>query len=491
MTNLPLIQLSKALIRPLNAGYKGLGQFLFKNPISLTINPGEKWAITGPRKSDLISVLAAKGVPNPASSRTYPFLKMDAWPSAVIQTVEFKGSIDLSHISARYEFFKDEFDLSLEEDLSRANSDRSLVNTVLIQLKLDELNNRWVGALSNGQMRRARLAKMILKKPLLLFVDDPFLGLDPEATNTIVDILGSLAPNPEVVVGLRGQDVFPDWITHVAITDANGISAAGPIKELQSKIDQLKSQAHQNTRNLAERRVSRRNMSEKNVPEYIIELENANVSYNGQVILKDLQWKVARGERWHLRGNNGTGKSTVISLITADHPQSWNKTIKMYGKPRKTGEDSYFSINSSIRGSSPETHALFPSSLTVTQAISSGYVTGSMHPPKVLSDKQSAYISSLIQEFGLHPDTTFGKLSLSDQKTVLFLRSIVSSPEILILDEAFSGMDEARIDQCKEFVDTWDGTVIAIAHLSSELPSCDKFIRLMPNGLPYEQGHVE
>lgn len=441
-----------------------------------------------------MSILAAKNISHPPLSRQYPFLEKSIWPSQAIQFVEFKGTIPVTHLSARYEHFRDEFDFSLIKYLGQSlgvtsGAQESEIRKVMTQLKLADLADRWVVGLSNGQMRRARLARALLKNPRLLLIDEPYLGLDPSARKILSDVLEVLPPNPHVVLGLRYQDKLPSWITHVAITDSEGISKQGPVHELEATLTHLRSQEREKI--LAHHKSHSNRRQKINSEDVILKFDGISVAYNGQPVLKDLTWEVRRGEKWHLRGDNGTGKSTLLSLITADHPQSWNSKIIINGSPRKTGKHNYFSINEMIGHTSPEIHALFPTTLTAYETVSTGYVVGSIIPPKDnLSTGQKGRITELLEKFEIDANTPLSGLSLSDQKTVLFLRSIVKSPEILILDEAFSAMDSWRIEQCKGYLSDWEGTVITVGHVNDELPLCDKFIRLHPDHTD-EQGDTE
>ncbi|VVT49212.1 uncharacterized protein SAPINGB_P002158 [Magnusiomyces paraingens] len=490
---LPVIKLENCLVRPL---MDKVSKPLFPNPINLTINPNERWAVTGPRKLDLLSVIGAKHIPTPALSRTYPFLENSIWPSQAIQLVEFKGSVLATHLSARYEHFRDEFDIPLSEYLgqtfgTQAGPNKDKIEHAMKALKLDEFHNRWIVGLSNGQMRRARLAKALLKEPRLLLIDEPYLGLDPPSRKILSEILGALPPNPHVVLGLRIQDEYPSWITHVAITDANGVDRQGPKEEIFDYLEFLKQKEVDAARIIAKKSKRARELeftAEKN--EEVIKLDKVSIGYRGQVVLDELEWSVNKGEKWHLRGDNGSGKSTLVSLLTADHPQSWNSKIVINGEPRETGKHNYFDINDAIGHTSPEIHAIFPSKYTVFDSIATGYIVGSMIPPKNLTSEQTKNINDLIEEFELDPTAKLYDLSLSDQKTVLFLRSVVKKPDLLILDEAFSAMESWRVEQCKAFINNWSGTVIVIGHIDDEIPVCDKYIRLHPKGGKPEVGAI-
>ena len=71
-------------------------------------------------------------------------------------------------------------------------------------------------ALSNGETRRVRLTRAVLRRPALLLLDDPFLGLDPAGRAALGEVLtersaGGLA----TVLTCRPADRVPGWATRV------------------------------------------------------------------------------------------------------------------------------------------------------------------------------------------------------------------------------------------------------------------------------------
>lgn len=149
-------------------------------------------------------------------------------------------------MSARYESRKEETDFSLrdylfgntelnaDETLVR-HPDQSLVDQIMLDLKLETLESMPVTSLSNGQTRRARIAKALLAKPELLLLDGPFMGLDPPTVAMLVDILQKLANSysPRLVLSLRPDEEYPGWITHTAyLNNDYTVHSSGPRKEI-------------------------------------------------------------------------------------------------------------------------------------------------------------------------------------------------------------------------------------------------------------------
>lgn len=179
----------------------------------------------------------------------------------------------------------------------------------------------------------------------------------------------------------------------------------------------------------------------------------------------------------------GSGKTTLISVICSDHPQAYSLPIQMFGRRRlpQLGQPgiSIFDIQARIGQSSPEIHAFFPRNLTIRKTIENAWADTFLGTPKLTrhhheviegvlrwfeSDLNPAYATSNREKRAVASqpcrDTDwankirFRDVSFSSQRLALFLRAIVKRPELIVLDEAFGGMDESVRDKCMLFL-TW------------------------------------
>ena len=168
-------------------------------------HPSQHWAVlssSASARTAFLEVLRSRYVCAPPTARTYPYLSTTEilakdphlrTPSKAIQYVGFdaeRGSLGGSsvrgaYLSARYEARKEETDFSLLDylkgntELNPAETpghtvDGDLLARVLEELRLQGLMDMPVSNLSNGQTRRAKIAKTLMAKPELLLLDGPF-----------------------------------------------------------------------------------------------------------------------------------------------------------------------------------------------------------------------------------------------------------------------------------------------------------------------------
>jgi ABC-type molybdenum transport system ATPase subunit/photorepair protein PhrA len=87
----------------------------------------------------------------------------------------------------------------------------------------------------------------------------------------------------------------------------------------------------------------------------IVEFKKVSVSYGSAVVLNELSWTVRDSEKWMVIGGNGSGKSTILKLITGDNLQGYQNDIRLFGRQKGSGE-SIWSIKSKLGVISTELH---------------------------------------------------------------------------------------------------------------------------------------
>lgn len=226
------------------------------------------WAVVGPSnagKTTFLDILRGQYLCFPPNARTYPYLSTEEiatkdarlrYPGRAIQYVGFDnkpGGLSGigTYLSARYESRREVTDFSLQDFLvgntqlnpgeRSEETDVALLESIAKDLRLLDLMKMPVSNLSNGQTRRARIAKALLGKPELLVLDEPFMGLDPPTTVHLSPLLGQLAEanNPRILLALRPQDPIPEWITHVMFLAGEGkveVAHKGTVEEVSKML---------------------------------------------------------------------------------------------------------------------------------------------------------------------------------------------------------------------------------------------------------------
>lgn len=104
------------------------------------------------------------------------------------------------------------------------------------QLSLSDILNRPFGKLSGGQRRRADIARGLINKPELLFLDEPTTGLDPQTRAAVWDTVRTLRESENTTVFLTTHYMEEaDLSDRVVIIDCGAISAEGTPAELKNK----------------------------------------------------------------------------------------------------------------------------------------------------------------------------------------------------------------------------------------------------------------
>jgi molybdate transport system ATP-binding protein len=188
-------------------------------------------------------------------------------------------------------------------------------------------------------------------------------------------------------------------------------------------------------------------------------MQNLTIEYSGKKIIKDLDWRINKGERWALTGKNGSGKTTLFSLIYADHPMAYSQKVFLFGKRRGSGE-SIWDIKKRINYFGPEQiHFLSPKAITDTGR---EYILMQAH-------KNPERLNKLIDFFNAENiiDQPIRFLSSGQLQLVLLLNMFLDDKELLLLDEPFQFLDPDNHEKVTHYLNHYldkDITLVLITH---------------------------
>ena len=448
------------------------GQYLLDR-INLNIQTEEVWAIVGNSGSGKTTL--AKALCKQIFHRGEIIFKntKGEYIEPRIQLVEqqhlFKNKSNVSQF-----YYQQRFNSSDAEDTNDVltelgdGDNKDLQNWINI-FGLSEFLHKPMIQLSNGENKRLQLTKAMKGDPELLILDNPYIGLDKEGRKKLDHALSELQSLGKQFILISAVDQLPGIITDVAVLEKGKVQTVLSHQEFK-KMQQLGAPVLLENISF--------NFPECKEPEAleIVEMKNVSIQYNDLSILKNINWKVSKGERWCITGHNGSGKSTLLSLISADNPQAYANDIYLFGKKRGTGE-SIWDIKKNIGYVSPELHLFFEKSETVFNAVASGlYDTIGLF--KFVPDADRKIVENWLRIVGIDnlKDKRMHQLSLGEQRTVMLTRALVKSPPLLILDEPCQGLDKVQTQRFKKIVDAICSssrtTLIYVSHYEHDVPSC-------------------
>jgi len=175
----------------------------------------------------------------------------------------------------------------------------------------------------------------------------------------------------------------------------------------------------------------------------LIRFKNVSISYEDKIILNDINWTVNKGDFWQLTGANGSGKTTILSMITGDNPKAFGQEIHLFGAKKGSGE-SVWDIKKKVGYYSPAMTNKFKGKHSVEHMLISG-LTDSVGLYTIPTEMQKRVIKQWLLLLNLYTikDIYFNQLSTGKQRLVMTARAMVKHPPLLILDEPTTGMDDA------------------------------------------------
>ena len=476
---------------------------LFEN-ISFNINEGDKIALIAPNgtgKSSLLSILAGEESSDSGGSIKFmkdisiAFLKQnyDFNPENTIYHQLFWQQQGLYEAVEEYHNALAQSASGISQRLEKALAEMDRLDAwnfeqsakrVLTQLKLTNLNQKMC-QLSGGEVKKVAIASMLLSNPDFLIMDEPTNHLDMEVIEFLEDYLKKSKCTLFMVTHDR---YFLDRVCNTIFELDNGslysykgnysyylekreerISNYNAATEracnlMRRELEWIRStpcarsgkakyriDAFRDLKERAESRIEeKRNMDfsvgTARMGTKIIECRHLHYEWEGQTMLEDFSYNMARGEKIGIVGANGVGKSTFLNLVTG--------ALKADSGTLEIGETVRFGYyrQQGIEFSEEETL------LDVVNEIADSVA---------LADGTRISTTSFLNRFLFPPNmhnTKVARLSGGERRRLYLLTVLMRNPNFLILDEPTNDLDIITLNVLEEYLQSFPGCVLIVSH---------------------------
>ncbi len=219
----------------------------------------------------------------------------------------------------------------------------------------------------------------------------------------------------------------------------------------------------------------------------VIQLDHLSFIRDHTTILQDISLLVEKGQHWAIIGPNGSGKTSLVSIINGYHQPSEGKA-EVLG--RIFGKTDLRELRLHIGEASSEIKNMLHPQDSVTDIVLSGrFATIGLYEMPSQQDMERA--GDLLDFFGLSDmaGRPFNILSGGEQQKTLIARALMPAPELLILDEPCAGLDigarEELLDSVQMMCKAPRGpTLILVTHHIEEI------IPAVTHALALKQGRI-
>lgn len=370
-------------------------------------------------------------------------------------------------------------------DVLRENDgDRDAFDSLVDALGLRPLLGHGIRTLSNGETRKLLIARALLPSPKLLILDDPFAGLDADSRKSLASSITALMAKGTqmILVTHRLEEVIPG-VSHLLVIRDGRVVHAG--RRGEAATPELLETPAGKPRLVPEGPLPAPDGRPAAPPAAgpLVQMKNVHVAYDDLTVIEGLNWTVRRGEHWAVVGPNGSGKTSLLGLITGDNLQVYANEVFLFGKKRGEGE-SIWDIRRRIGLVSPELQLRYRRQAPVREVVLSGFFD-SIGLYRQTNPEQEALAERWLVCLGLQDmaDRTFSQLSYGEKRLALIVRAMVKSPELLLLDEPCQGLDRANREMVLALLEnigrrTETGLIYVTHHEEEMIPCIDRCLKL-------------
>lgn len=437
---MPLAQTALIALEHVNVDLNGTRVL---HDITWSLEPGRHWAVLGANgagKSTFLRLLRGEIWPAPIDGgrRTYC---LDGTPTE--SPIGVRMHIALVSAEQQTRYMRTEWQMKcwqvaftglFDGDLVYHHPTTEQLEQVRRTLRTLDIEHLWDAdfhKLSQGQLRRVLIARALVRRPKVLICDEIGVGLDRSSRSALLSTVErAVHDGAQLLMTSHRREELLDVITDqlelsggrtcaTHLHDPIASSAPAPVRE----------NAYANTAAPAE------------LDDFILDLQNVTVALDegATIVLRNVDWRINRGQHWMLLGDNGAGKTSLLRLIMGDLWPAAGGRIDRFGA---RGFADVWQIKRRIGYVSHELQARYHHDITARQVVGTGF-TASVGWLSRLDPDQERRVDEVLADLGLTPlaDRSLQHMSYGQVRKVLVARALVHQPRLLILDEVFDGLD--------------------------------------------------
>jgi iron complex transport system ATP-binding protein len=227
----------------------------------------------------------------------------------------------------------------------------------------------------------------------------------------------------------------------------------------------------------------------------VLKFSDVSVVRDGNTILGGIDWKVQDSDRWVVLGPNGAGKTTLLQLAAAQiHPSSGKVKIL----DDSLGKVDVFELRPRIGFASTALARRVPRDERVLDVVlTAAYsVTGRWNESYDEVDERRAQRVLTEWKLGHLGNRRFGDLSDGEQKRVQIARSVMTDPELLLLDEPAASLDLGAREELVGLLGGFASSstspaIVMVTHHVEEIPPGFTHALLLAEGRVAASGELD
>ncbi|HEY0500025.1 MAG TPA: ABC-F family ATP-binding cassette domain-containing protein, partial [Kutzneria sp.] len=469
---------------------KSYGVKALLDAVSLGVNEGDRIGVVGLNgggKTTLLEVLTGLEPPDEGRVSQTRDLRM----AVVTQRTELIGDTVRSAVL-------DPHGYTSEHEWASDARVRSIMDGLgITALGLDSP----VGTMSGGERRRVSLAAALIRDLDLLVLDEPTNHLDVEGVRWLAEHLlarrGALVVVThdrwfldtvctrtwEVVGGAVEQyeGGYADWIyaraerarladtleekrRNLARKELAWLRRGAPARTSKPRYRIENAEAIISDVPEPRDKVELMAFAKRRLGKTVIELEDVSFALGDRTLLDHVTWRIGPGDRIGLVGVNGSGKTSLLRLLSGDNEADSGKRVQ--GQTVRLAHLTQELID-------------LPGELRVLEAVEEV-------ARRVVLGKVELSASQLAEKFGFTKAkqwTPVSDLSGGERRRLQLARLLMAEPNVLLLDEPTNDLDIDTLQQLEDLLDSWPGTMVVVSHDRYLIERvCDQVVALFGEG---------